>query len=67
MKVCEVQDKYNNDKTWVIKKTKCGHYYINQKIKGRFFYPRFQRVSLSFIHQVIGEILYKKRLTHKCG
>ncbi len=53
--ITEIQDIYNANKTWVIKRTKCRHYYINQKIKGKMFYSRFQRVSLAFVHDIFGQ------------
>lgn len=49
----EYQDKYNNSKVWVVKRTACRHYYLNQKINGKLFYPRFQRVSLAHIKDII--------------
>lgn len=54
IKVSEIQDKYNENKIWVVKKTECRHYFLNQKINGKMFYPSFQRVSLSFIHSILG-------------
>lgn len=54
VKISEIQDKYNENKIWVIKKTKCRHYFLNQKINGNLFYSSFQRVSLSFIHNILG-------------
>jgi len=45
MKTIEIQDKYNPLKIWVIKKTKSGNFYVNQKISGRMFYSRFSRTT----------------------
>ena len=51
--ISEYQDKYNPNKVWVVKKTPCRHYYINQKICGKLFYPKFQRVALSHILEIL--------------
>ncbi len=55
VKISEIQDRYNENKIWVVKKTKCRHYFINQKINGKMFYSSFQRVPLSFIHNILGK------------
>lgn len=52
-KISEYQDKYNPNKVWVVKKSPCRHYYINQKICGRLFYSKFQRVTLSHILEIL--------------
>lgn len=51
--VREYTDRYNNNKIWVIKKTSCGHYYINQKICGKLYYPKYQRVTLDYIRNIL--------------
>lgn len=56
MKVTEIKDKYNPEKIWIIKRSKCGHYYINQKICGKVFYSRFQRVTKSLINGIFEEV-----------
>ncbi len=53
VEIREIQDKYNANKIWVIKRTKCRHYYINQKINGKMFYSRFQCVSKAFINDIL--------------
>lgn len=45
MKTWELLDKYNPLKIWVIKRYKCGHYYVNQKICGRMYYDRFSKTT----------------------
>ena len=35
MKVTRIQDKYNPDKVWMIKRYLCGTFYVNQEIKDR--------------------------------
>ena len=52
-KISEYQDKYNPNKVWIIKKTPCGHYYINQKICGKLFYSSYRKVTLSFIRDIL--------------
>ena len=53
----EFQDKYNNNKIWVIKRTPCRHYYINQKICGRLFYPAYRKVTLCNVKKILGQII----------
>lgn len=36
MKVTRIQDKYNPDKVWMIKRYLCGTFYVNQEIKGNY-------------------------------
>lgn len=48
-----VYDKYNPHKVWIIKHTKCGHYYLNQEIYGKLFYPKFQRTNKWHIREII--------------
>lgn len=45
MKILEIVDQYNPLKIWVIKVTKCGHYFVNQKIAGNMFYQKFQKMT----------------------
>jgi hypothetical protein len=45
MKIYEIEDKYNPAKVWVVKHTKSGNFYVNQKIHGRLFYKRFSRTT----------------------
>ena len=52
-KISEYQDKYNPNKIWIIKKTPCGHYYINQKICGKLFYSSYRKVTLNFIRDIL--------------
>jgi hypothetical protein len=48
----EVQDIFNPSKRWVIKHSKCGHYYMNQKICSRMFYTRFTRTTRRYLKQL---------------
>lgn len=48
----QIQDDYNKEKVWVIKHSNCGHYYLNQKICGRFVNSRFIRVSLRYLNEL---------------
>ena len=45
MKIWEIQDKYNPQKVWHIKRYKDGHYYANQTICGKMFYTKYQRIT----------------------
>ena len=47
MKVTRIQDKYNPDKVWMIKRYLCGTFYVNQEIKGQKFYDRDRRMLVS--------------------
>lgn len=49
MKKIEIIDKYNYDKVWIIKKYKSGHYYINQQIKDKLFYKKFQQCTKKYL------------------
>lgn len=56
MQTIEVQDLFNPAKVWVIKKSKCNHYFVNQKIHGRLFYKRFSRArKKSLLNAVLFE------------
>lgn len=45
MKIIEITDLYNPLKIWVIKITKCNHYYVNQKINGNLFYRKYTKMT----------------------
>lgn len=45
MKVTRIQDKYNPDKVWMIKRYLCSTFYVNQEIKGQKFYDRDRRMT----------------------
>lgn len=51
--ITEIKDKYNPSKTWVVKKSKNRHYYINQKIGDRFVNNSFTHCSLSYILDIL--------------
>ncbi len=53
MTITRIIDKYNPHKVWIIKRTKCGHFYVNQEICGRKFYTAFQRLTKSYIKEVL--------------
>ena len=52
-----VYDRHNRGKVWIIKRYRCGHYYVNQEICGRLFYPRFQRMTKRYINSIIEEAM----------
>lgn len=52
MEITRVRDGYNSNKVWIIKKTKCRHYYLNQEICGRMFYSKFVRVSKRYLEDL---------------
>ena len=53
MDITRITDTYNPNKVWVIKRTKCGHYYVNQEIYGRKFYSAFQRTTKRYIKEIL--------------
>lgn len=55
MEIKRIQDKFNKNKIWIIKKYKCGHYYLNQEIYGISYYHGFQRVTKKYLKQILGE------------
>lgn len=52
MTINRIQDKYNSNKTWLVKRSKCGHYYVNQEICGRKFYTAYSRSTRRFLTAV---------------
>jgi len=47
-----IQDRYNSSKTWLIKKSKCRHYSLNQSIDGKTFYSAYTRQSIKHINSI---------------
>lgn len=45
MTITRVVDPYNSNKIWIIKKSKCHHYYLNQENSGRLLNKGFKRVT----------------------
>lgn len=43
------KDLYNPLKEYVIRRTKCGHFLVNQKINGKLVYNKFIRMKKSTI------------------
>lgn len=52
MKVTRIQDKYNPDKVWMIKRYLCGTFYVNQEIKGQKFYDRDRRMTTGTVAKI---------------
>ena len=62
--ITKYRDKYNPRKIWLIKKSSCSHYYINQVIegkhttkhkellKGKRYYKGYTRVTKQFIKNI---------------
>lgn len=57
MERMEIVDKFNTEKVWVLTRYKCGHYHINQIIKGRKFYKRATRTSKQHFMEVLGGLV----------
>lgn len=49
MKTMFVTDKFNAHKVWVITRTKCYHYYMQQKVKGRVIGKRVRTTKAHLI------------------
>jgi len=47
------RDSFNTNKVYLIKKSKHGHYFINQCVKGILTYNTFKRVSVKTVKDVI--------------
>ena len=45
MKLVYLVDKYNPNKSYIIKKYKSGNYYFNESIDGIEIYPRYQKTT----------------------
>lgn len=52
----EIQDVWNRGKFWLVKYTKCGHYYINQTIKGKKVNRGFSKVNRNHVMEIITAI-----------
>lgn len=52
MSIIRVTDQWNQNKVWVIKRYACGHYYVEQEIKGRRFGTRAIRTTKYFLQEV---------------
>lgn len=53
MKTYSVQDKYNNNKVWLIKVYSCGAVYYNQEISGRKVNSAFQRTTKTWVNEIL--------------
>ena len=54
MNITRVQDRYNSQKVWLIKRYRSGNYYLNQQICGRTFYDGFVRTTAKHLAGIIG-------------
>ena len=48
----EIKDKYNSLKIWCIKKYSASNFYVNQKIGGKLFYNRYQRLTKTKLKEI---------------
>lgn len=44
---------YNPSKVYLIKRYRCGHYYMNQTIDGKIFYKRWLSTNKSHVEYLI--------------
>lgn len=56
MTIKRITDRHNARKVWIIKRYKCGHFYVNQEICGRVFYPAYRRLTKRFITEILEEV-----------
>lgn len=52
MNIIRCIDRWNENKVWIIKHYSDGHYYVNQEIRGKIFYNKFQRSTRRFINSI---------------
>jgi hypothetical protein len=48
------RDSFNSDRVYAIKKSKHGHYFINQYNKATKLYSAFKRVSVKVVKEMLG-------------
>lgn len=46
----------NENKQYLVKRTKCGHYYVNQIIHGKVWYKRWEKVTKWYLKTFIENI-----------
>ena len=46
----------NDQKYYLIKRTKCRHYYINEELNGRVYYKKWHRIDAKYAASLIREI-----------
>ena len=54
MEIKRIQDKYNNRKVWILKRSKCGHCYYNQENSGYKLNKGFRRTTRRFLIEIFG-------------
>ncbi len=59
MKRIAIEDKYNKNKVWHMKKSKCSHFYYNQSIKGYMVNSSFQRITKKNLDKMLDNRSYK--------
>ncbi len=52
VEVIEIQDKYNENKRWLVKKTSCNHYYFNQINSGYKLNKSFTKTTKRFLRDI---------------
>lgn len=52
MEIIRIQDRYNNRKVWLVKHSKCGHYYYNQNNSGYRLNKGFKRTTRRFLVEI---------------
>lgn len=52
MKTLRIKDKYNPLKIWIVKVSKCRHYYFNQEIEGKMHLSSFVRTTKKHLLEI---------------
>lgn len=52
MEVIKIQDRFNPDKIWVLRRYTSGNYYVNQEIKGQRMYNKDRRMTAKFLKSI---------------
>lgn len=52
MKTMRIQDQYNPDKVWLIRRYTGGNYYVNQEVKGMKMYSRDRRMTARLLKSI---------------
>ena len=53
--IIRLQDKWNSQKVWIIKRYADGHFYLNQEINGKLFYARWTKTSRSYLENLFSD------------
>ncbi len=52
MTIDQFIDRFNSKKIWLVKRTACGHYFLRQKVSGRFT-SNWERVTVGRMLDIV--------------